>query len=205
MKIVYNERYFHIQRNKSWGESDHWDIGSTIKIGDRHNKLMKERYLTDYKMPTQIDLEKLHLDASVNPFYLRNIGIVYHEYIIKTREYIFENERLLINPDLPSRFTCLFLTDIDGIEFWKQRLLNNPDQQPYTIYEISVSGRIHKANQHYVELNTRSQEYNHQSAREYWSGVDADKEGSEYLFVGDMLVKNREDFNVGREYKEIIR
>lgn len=197
MKNVYQERYFHIQRNKDWGESDQWDIGSVIKVGDRHNKFMKGRFLHDYDMPTQINLEKLHLDASVNPFYLRNIGIVYQEYIIKTREYIFENERLQINPELPSRFTCLFLTDKEGIEFWKARLLTNPNQQPYTIYELSVSGRIHKANQQYVELNTKSQEYNHQLAREYWGGVNADKEGSEYLFAGDIQVINRVDFNVG--------
>ncbi|WP_314588326.1 DUF2441 domain-containing protein [Paenibacillus terrigena] len=141
-----------VQRNKRWGEKDGWKIGNLIEIGSIHNKLMESRFSTDYCMNPELDFEKecrrlQHKELDQNDIqYLNNMSNVWREFISQTREYIFEIERIQIDPDLPSRFKCLFVTDLVGIKYW----------------------------------NTQ--------AKRYWTGVDADLEGNEYLFEGIVKV-----------------
>lgn len=191
MHEIESAEFFHIQRNKDWGQCDNWKVGDVIEIGNKHNKFMKSRYNSDYNMNPELDFEKefvrlqqKNLDQS-DLQHLKNMSIVWKEYIIKTREYIFELERLRLDPELPSRFNCLFVTDLAGINYWKP-LLGNLNSQ--TIYRLSLSGKIHKANEKFVRLNTDSQEFNHDQARKYWAGEDADQSGYEFLFEGTIKV-----------------
>ncbi|MGO4500064.1 DUF2441 domain-containing protein [Paenibacillus sp. 2RAB27] len=187
MEIVKNAEFFHIQRNKRWAEKDNWEIGNKIEIGTIQNKLMESRFSINYNMNPELDfkaefmrLRSKQLDQH-DLDYLDDMSLVWKEYILKTREYLFEIERMQIDPELPSRFNCLFVTDWDGLTYWKPILENN--ESP-TIYKLSLTGRIHKAHDKYVRLNTLSQAYNHLQAWKYWTGVDVDQQGYEYLFEG---------------------
>ncbi|MEK3917222.1 DUF2441 domain-containing protein [Paenibacillus sp. FSL H7-0331] len=164
MEYIESAEYYHIQRNKRWGEKDNWEIGDEIEVGTMQNKLMESRFNTDYNMNPELDfksefmrLRNKQLDQ-IDIHYLEDMSGEWREYITKTREYIFEIERIQINSNLPSRFRCLFVTDLNGLTYWKPLLGNT--QNP-TIYKLSLSGRIHKANEKFVRLNTNSQDFNH--------------------------------------------
>ena len=186
MEFVNGKKLYHIQRNKRWGEEDSWSVGTELVVGEKHNKFLESRYTSDY---TYIPYDREFLSAKMNTKMseeeINYIIGVWGEYVIKTREYIFELERVNINPKLPSRFKCLFLTDKEHIEFWKHQLgLSNE----HSFYELSVTGVIHKANQKFLETDTKSQKHYHELARKYWNGDEANEEGYEYLFEGSATV-----------------
>ncbi|MCD1257664.1 DUF2441 domain-containing protein [Paenibacillus athensensis] len=191
MQYVNEAEYYHIQRNKRWGDRDNWNVGDVIEIGKIQNKFMESRYSTDYKIDPELNFESVILKLQGKPLdkmdrrFLQDISNVWREYITKTREYIFEYERVRINNKLPSRFRCLFVTDKEGIKYWLP-LLGNADEA--SIYKLALTGIIHKTNEKFVRLNTNSQEFNHEQARKYWAGEDAEQQGYEYLFEGKVKV-----------------
>lgn len=185
MDYVEEGVYFHIQRNKRWGEEDFWEDGKELTVGKKLNKFMESRFFTDYNMPANLNLSEHIKNDKTNSNFIKDVDGVWREYIIKTREYIFEIERLKIDQNLPSRFKCLFLTDLEGLSYWKDKLNLDDD---FTIYELKVSGRIHKANERFLELNTKSQSHYHDLAVKYWSGEAVNGIGYEFLFEGKARV-----------------
>lgn len=126
--------------------------------------------------------------ANLTQSYLRYSPII-------LREYILESIRLREFPELISRSHCLFLTDKESLNFWKEELKN------YELYKVEVTGLLFSSYECLLPQNDQSiltQEY---QARCYWQEkiddylkfCDHFKNDREYLFQGNVKVLKKID------------
>ena len=99
-----------------------------------------------------------------------------------TRESIYELYRRLHYPELNSRYNSLFLTDKNGIEYWKSILVN------HDLYELEVSGKYFKTDSELLSSSFLPPFLVHELAKDYWNPSEIEDDRAEYLFQGDVKV-----------------
>ena len=107
-------------------------------------------------------------------------------YLMFVRESVFEEVRESSFPHLPSRHRCIWLipNNLNALKYWRS-LLGGKQQ----VYQVRVTGKIHKASQEYLSLGTYSLNQLRQRAFRYWSGArNADAEQDEILCEGFVKV-----------------
>ncbi|MDR1917539.1 MAG: DUF2441 domain-containing protein [Christensenellaceae bacterium] len=117
----------------------------------------------------------------------------FKEYEFALREIAIETARKKINKDLPSRFTCMFLTDqkeyvLKGIkEFWKK----GRGGKTFQAISVKVNGKLFVGNGYLNRLRQDSYDGYYNGALEYWKGIDLQQKPKkdeelcvEFLFEG---------------------
>lgn len=108
------------------------------------------------------------------------------EYGILIRELIYEEIREKNFSDLPSRRHCIWLCDIEGLEFWKNNL-----EAGAKIYEVEATGNIHEAYEDSLDDNNINYKTLSNLAKEYWSGQGGKRScAKEYLLEGKIVILN---------------
>src|SRR5690606_13648806 len=105
----------------------------------------------------------------------------------------FEEVRSDYFPSLPSRIRCLWVIEPDednkSLKYWYNQL-----GRKGRIYQINLTGKIHKVNQEYLTINTNSMNYLRQQAFKYWSGASGTHQHEcEILFEGLAIVEEQLD------------
>lgn len=216
MEIVENKTYYHISR------SNYFNIGDELFIGKRINDF--NSYFDSWGANYQ---SQIIANEFINPIIISNAMIDYlqtgdkdaefakvfsydaidaitslkrtiEHYQKFTREHIFEEIRKDFFPNYPSRQRCLWVIPDNHkavIRWWD--ILGCKG----TICELSVSGKIHQANQRYLNLTANSLDFIRQQAFKYWSNakIEDNQDDDECLFEGFIKVvsvKDISEFNI---------
>lgn len=124
---------------------------------------------------TQQNIDYLYIN-------LKNVSIESALYI---REQVFENIRQSLFPQLPSRQKCLWLTELDQIDYWKTKVI----AENQFILSLEVDVDLFCGDDYWLTANTLSAIEYANRAVHYWSGEMSDVPIKEYLFNGTAIVK----------------
>ena len=174
-----------------------WNIGNTIEIDQNFesnysnifrnfntNVKTNEGYETidriiDYYIKKDLDSEqliKLLKDAR---------DIIYLTNIFK-REIALEIVRQTKYKNLPSRRKSIWVTDREGIDFWRQSLSKRGDGSDLKLYKLSLTGSIFMTSDYYIPNDDYLFEQCLRTAENYWNPdfnrIKNDR--NEYLFQG---------------------
>lgn len=177
--------YYHIERGSQWS------IGETRFVGREKNNFMKYYDVENITMqdPTCNKYYGINQIAGGMIQYINNnqkppfLASFYHfdanqtvkelndalcTYLRLVREFIFEEVRKEFFPNLPSREKCMWVipNNIQALKYWWDTLGRNGQ-----IVKLELAGKIHQANQQYLELNTNSLDYLRMQAFKYWSAT----------------------------------
>ncbi|MEL6976224.1 MAG: DUF2441 domain-containing protein [Bacteroidota bacterium] len=110
------------------------------------------------------------------------------QYIKWIREDIFEKVRAAKFDHLPSRKNGLWLCELKEVEFWWSTIGKISTKK---IFEVKINeiGKIHYAEERFLELNSFSIAEFEQNALSYWGGISDSQEGGiEILYEGQLEV-----------------
>lgn len=146
-----------------------------------HKNYIKNQksFFVDQEIPGLQDIMIEYLD----------LGGMLRNYLLLIREDAFEEVRVELYPDLPSRKKCLWAIANNGnvndaVEFWWDEL-NRKGQ----LLKLELTGDVFHTNEQFLRLTLKPMTILKEEAKKYWQG----KKGSylksdEYLFVGDAKV-----------------
>gem|GEM_PF-1733516 len=193
--IIQNEIFYHFHRNNDWDEK--WTVGNSFII----DKTMKNDFIKHYdtKVPVfsikgvphcakiaskkMIEiLQSLTLQDFYN--YLDYSLTVFSECGMFIREVIFEEVRISIDPELPSRKSCIWVLEEDAIDYWKKVLGPN-----LSLFKVKLNGILHKTDQMHLFDEIVEHDKIRSHAFKYWAGTDGkNNEQVEALFEGKIEV-----------------
>ncbi|WP_237172632.1 DUF2441 domain-containing protein [Paenibacillus lutimineralis] len=110
------------------------------------------------------------------------------------REVVFEEVRAEMFPDYPSRQRGLWVMPMDSKPFiyWWGNL-----GREGKLFSVKLTGKLHRANQDFLILNTRPLNVLRENAIKYWSGDGAQNSyQAEILFEGDVEVLEEINYTV---------
>jgi len=114
--------------------------------------------------------------------------IALNELRLFVRETIFEEVREKHFASLPSRKTCIWVSEENAVSYWWKTLSSN-GQNNYKILKLNLSGSIHRADQQYLSWGTFSLNQLRYNAFKYWAGSDGSNPiEEELLFEGNIEV-----------------
>lgn len=112
-------------------------------------------------------------------------------------ELIFENIRIEKYSNLPSRLNCIFLCEKCEVKKWYPAISDNYKTTP-PIYEFDINGKVHKADQRWLDQDILPHGNYIQAGQKYWAGdlFDQNNETThEILFTGE-LTKTKKFENI---------
>ena len=213
--------YFHIQRingiRKEWNKGDFSETGNNdfykgiLEGIERNSKyptngkrlIQNSRELLSNEWINSLDYESKDYEKL---FYktqdlcidfeglATNLFESHLQYLKWIREEIFENSRLKINPNLPSRKKCLWLCDKKGLENWWNTFKTSENKKIIEL-ELDKNGKIHIADAEFLNLDTYSINEFDIASEKYWKGEMNTELDIEILYEGKFKVIN--------EYKNI--
>jgi hypothetical protein len=130
--------------------------------------------VTNSKMYSKSDIERIHRIAEL--------------------EIEFEKLRRIVNKNLPSRLSCIYLAEdsFEGRTMLKNMFLNKKLKFHITEVEITVYIAFHKADSKWVEHYEKTKDVN--AIINYWLGKDFNNSPEyEYLVEGILNLKNESD------------
>lgn len=212
MRFIKNEEYLHIQRKHGLGSHD-WNVGDKFVVGISNNDFFKffedtNKSITNnntgisYNVTDVTEIMLLFLSKGVKvtefDFYhydsektIQELANTLNHYVKLVREMMFEEVRLSHFPDYPSRQRGIWVipNTPESLEYWKKELGEG------RLFKVKLSGKIHKANQEYLHVNTNGLSYWRDRAYRYWSeepGLSVEQE--ECIFEGQVEILNELDF-----------
>lgn len=168
MNLVKDKIFYHLDTK------NFFEPGKSYSIGEKHNPFFAfyERFV-----PVVMTISNKPNDLM-------------HEMMKYIRERIYEDERLKINPALPSRLKCLWVLPeehlAERLQYWTGQLNSRK------LVKLSCSGNVHHADQRFLltqPFNFPMQRY---MSHKYWSGEMMDEinktANEEILFTGEIKV-----------------
>lgn len=188
--VIKGTELYHISR------SSDWYMGQKVTVGDKDNDFW--RFSKNYSPQITVDQTRYDLldffsKFSGETFNVTKDNIVWlfnefknniKECSLYIREQIFETIRAEIYHELPSRQKCLWLTDVEHLDYWK-RSINCKDG---SIITLSLEGNLFMADDSWLQANTLSSSEYERRARHYWAGDIGETAHLEYLFTGEAIV-----------------
>lgn len=187
METITKEIYYHINTGKKLL------IGDTLDIGNTYNNFYHEIYNTEY-LNNNKDANECLLEMQKNKtLTFKNVteaNLVFktvNDSAMITRELIFEEARKEINPELPSRFKCLYVCqNINEINNWLE-IFKRTDKTNIQIVKLELTGNIFCGDASLILRQNISLNKKKEQAKKYWNGIK-DKSINEYLFIGTARV-----------------
>jgi hypothetical protein len=203
-------KLYHIHRNNNY--DDLYYEGNTLVFGKTPNQ-MYSWFLSessDYDERIEIEDDKTicyHRDLAdvldidvinkMSDEEKKNLVKKLHAYVQNTkinfREMILEEVRLKSFPTRPSRYTCMWLTDKDGIDEWYKKL-HRPSDGEYKIFEVEADGNIFLSSSLLLPHTSFPHEKMYGCAYRYWNPDDRSLkviESREYLLEGQARLVKR--------------
>ena len=141
--------------------------------------------IIDYYLNNDFGEEKLIelLKDARNIIYLTNIF---------KREIALEYVRKIKYESLPSRRNSVWVTDREGIDFWRTSLSRKGDGSDLKLYKVSLTGIIFMTSDYFIPDDNYLFEQCLRSSENYWNPdfrmVKNDR--NEYLFQGKLKILN---------------
>lgn len=170
MEIVEGKPFLHVNVTNSRNKGQLLRVGETITIGKSFNP---------YRESFEHGFGLLRRDIPT----LTNTVALYWHFTLET---IFEEERIKINPELPSRLKCLWMTDRNQLNYWIEKV--KIDSSKLQVLEMSTVGKVFKCDAYWVEMQPAPLTQVRENAQSYWQGEIKDPSKIEFLFEGDATV-----------------
>ncbi|SEQ23943.1 Protein of unknown function [Virgibacillus subterraneus] len=164
MKTVKNELLYHINCKNGLNPHPLLNHGETINTGGELN-------------PFRNSYENSYLSYDMGEETART-------YWRFTKEFVFEQTRLAMNSDLPSRWTGLWVTDEEHLPYWEHA--TNCDE--YQIVKMELNGKLLEADAYWIESEPDALSEIRKRAAYYWQGAIFRPGKMEYLFEGEAKV-----------------
>lgn len=208
MERISDELFFHIQRINDYNSS--WKKGEIIEFNKRKENFFissLKKSIEEYQNSFNKNFINELIDLEIN-IYSINQKIVdefsngseiqnkiysteeqikainkYYESITKLyQEILFENVRKKINPELPSRFHCIWVVkEFEELCNWI-KILKTPR---YRIFKLKLSGNIHLTSGRLIDNEeNKNIEKATKNSIDYWNMKSYPTEEQEYLFEG---------------------
>jgi hypothetical protein len=102
-------------------------------------------------------------DYNINPL---SSAMAYWRF---TKEFVFEQTRIELNNNLPSRWKCIWLCNEEQLENWLDEF--RKENKEYQVLKVKVEGIIFEADAYWVETD-KPKPLNEirKNARHYWKG-----------------------------------
>ena len=166
----FESHYSNIMRN----------FNTNVKTNDGYKSIDR---IIDYYLKNNSDSEELIklLKDARDRIYLANIfkREIALEYIRKTK---YKN--------LPSRKKSIWITDEEGIEFWKDSLSKTGDGKDLLLYKVALTGILFMTSEYFIPDDNYLFEHTLRSSENYWNPdfSKIKKDRNEYLFQGKVKV-----------------
>ncbi|MBU1011366.1 MAG: DUF2441 domain-containing protein [Bacteroidetes bacterium] len=206
---VKDEIFYHCQRKN--GLNKNWEIGDFINFSKKTENYyfssLKECVLELKNSLSNIDLnpkiEKIEgiihneefeknirekqILINNSKYYIDQINDYFNKTIQFQQETIFEFIRKEINPQLPSRQSCIWITEtIEDLRKWSD-MFKCP-----TILKLKLNGKIHKTSGKFIDIIQNRDLYTARlNATEYWRGKYNDRDEIEFLFEGNFEIVDK--------------
>lgn len=207
MKIT-NEIYYHVGTNQDGCkmlDSKHTHVFDSNFKNFRYIDIQNYRFINESNAYGKVGWLKyidkifenrdiLILDESnFKQHFLQNVS--YYSYKLNARywELIFDRIRNQIDPNLPSRFSCIYLCKED-LEYWYDKAIAETGESILPVYKIKAHGNIHHADSKLLELDILPDSEIESIAKEYWNGnISQGGKLDEYLFWGQIEILKKFD------------
>lgn len=169
------------------------DCTSNPNLDNISNKLNNYFQYNGYeafsKMPlyTILDfLPQLQIDAKTQKIILQELRNVTFQSAIFKREMAMENFRKDNNPKLPSRLHCVYATTENGINYWKERIIDND----IDIFKIEVLDEPFITSEKFIPNESNNYEEMYNSSFRYWNPKykNIPEKTFEYLVQGKVKI-----------------
>ena len=186
---------FHVRRQLPYGPTAALSVGDTFHIGSNNNPFFQFYENTRAYSVTMQDGQGIMLPAlsflkavqagEVQCGNLPAVAVeVANHYLMLTRELIYEEVRREENAELPSRKTCLWVSDSHvQAQSWHQVL-----GQTGSILRLNVVGHRHVADSNLLVADSEPISTTYQKARSYWRGEASHSPRWETLISGQVTV-----------------
>ena len=184
--INLNNIYYHINSYKKY------NAGDIIGIGDDYNFMAKEMFNAKYFNSDGIDANEIMIQMKKNnnlTFNNEDFGVAKNtisndSFVI--RELIFEEIRVELFPNKPSRLKCLYLfKTLEENNEWES-IFKRINRKPLQLLKLEVEGNIFEGDSSLILRQNNSIDDKVNQAKEYWSNTNA--KIPEYLFTGKAKV-----------------
>ena len=130
-------------------------------------------------------------------------SVTRNSYFLNARYYeiFFEKIRKNEYPSLPSRQSCIYMCDVNNLEFWYSKFLKETGKESLLIYSFEADGIMHYADPEWLELGVKPNAHYEEIAKKYWKGeIHPDQTGQkEILFNGTL--RRIDKFNSIADFK----
>lgn len=169
-KKVTNEILYHINRKNGLNTYSLLQIGDVIETNKKKYNPFRNSYeicFLPYEKEGEIDADPIESAKTYWRF---------------TKELAIEQTRISINPDLPSRWHGIWLSDEEHLGYWEQMALINKEK--YQIVKMKLNGVLFEGDAHWIELSPTPLEKVREKAYYYWNGCIFRPGKMEYIFEG---------------------
>ncbi len=195
-EIVEDRIFFHVASTMDYNRNPPLTDGYEFIVGDTHNPFFGF-YEGEITIPinTQtgvIPVKALRFLREVSrgnitpaPDFVHRAHHIAQHYLMLARELIMEEVRKEIQPEAPSRQSCLWVVEsLDEARHWKQRI-QNPQTQ---IVELTLNGIIQRVDAALLLGDSEPLTVTYDRARQYWRGNISTTPELEVLFKGQVRV-----------------
>jgi len=203
---VNNRHMYHFHPEGCY--DDVWKIGNSFTVDDKWESIFKKltfncseivqgrendiyiaRYIVDI---LKEDLKNLsHEDLIVT---LRIAAKTIQNRSMALREIALEEYRRKNCPELPSRFSSIWVTNKAGIKFWEEMFTHDKysgAKESRELLELELTGNLFKSSDEFLPQNGVSYKKCLEAAEMYWNpdfSKEHDRSKVEYLFQGNVRV-----------------
>ncbi|XMB85865.1 DUF2441 domain-containing protein [Mycoplasmatota bacterium WC44] len=146
-----------------------------------HNKIMKKG------LESITNLKKKEKFQSVRDNVLLGTIIKgFGDTLTIKRELILEQVRINTNPNLPSRYSCLYvIPNQSALQFWQNIFSYNSQNSNYQIVELEITGDLHVGDYNLLVDSTKSVDNLIQDYQKYWNYNQKNSVHEEGIFEGE--------------------
>ena len=182
-----------------------WKVGNTITIDDNFNSSLASGSISDFNTNGLGEYENVslgnviqeYLEGEVSKDKFNQIISLFktrEELIIFKREMALEEIRKTYFSSLPSRKHCIWVTDKQGIEFWRKNLKPSKNAKfNLILYSVSLNGTIFKTNEMFLPGDNLNYNDCLKASFDYWNPdfSISSESTDEYLFQGKVKIIDR--------------
>lgn len=195
----------HSKSSKPYNDFPDLKLGDEIDVGSELNPFFSYFYKTDdhVKFFNNDKQYEIHYTSSLNALAkgttvqgvevpelsFNYLNAKFHDLDCLNRELLLENVRLEHYPDMPSRHTCLWVSQEpqESLE-WLQHFVDL-GALDLKLVCLETSDEPAKVDSMFLPLKSDSLSKKLEKAHDYWSGKTSERPMIEYLFKGKATVK----------------
>ncbi|MCR5787864.1 MAG: DUF2441 domain-containing protein [Bacilli bacterium] len=207
---VNSRKMYHFNSPKSHQEI--WTIDNEFIVDDNYNASLVDKALKhDYRIKIKDETPALSSVLRYNyktdfenvsikhmKMFLEDSMRMLHEANIALRELALEEFRRKYHPELPSRYSSIWVCNKAGLKYWEKTFNSDvKDEDKRDLFKLDLTGTLFKTSDEFLPEFGQSYKSIYETADKYWEPNFKDKHDekkAEYLFKGKVRVLEKVDY-----------